>query len=352
MINIFQKPCLGVALGAGAGKGWSHLGVLKVLHREKIPIHAISGSSAGALVAAMYAAGKILEFEEFLLDLNNWTRSLNFFDFVYPSSGFIRGDRISHLLDDLLREKDFSDLSVPLYISAVDIIKGEEIVFSQKDLKTAIRSSVSLPIIMKPVRYQGKLLVDGGVLNPVPVDILRKNNCNRIIAVDLSGLKLQSKGQKIGKAVSGFIPREKKNRPKDDTRVSGNVLPKVEKASRSYAGLLKIRDSIKENIFPREDKLQRSLHEQEVKKLEESLQKEEDSTGLNLGIYDILMRSFTITQNKMFYSNMQRYKPDIILSPDLNHFRLFDFHRAREAIAEGERVAMASLEQIKKLVRF
>ncbi len=315
-MHRYRKPKLGLALGSGAGKGWAHIGVLKVLHHEGISIRAISGSSAGALVAAFYAAGKMNELENFVLNLSSWRKSLRFFDFIYPSTGLIGGNKISEVIDTHLKGIDFSDLRIPVSLAAVDLISGQEVLFEEKDLHTGIRASISLPLLMKPVRYKGRLLIDGGVLHPLPVNPLRRLGADVILAVDLSGLTLYPEGREIRKKLQGYICRDTKEGKNTDS--SEESKEKI----RSYHDILKIQDSETANT--------RQLP--------------------NLGLYDIMMRTFTITQNKMHYLSMREERPNLILSPQLHHFQLFDFHRGKEAIHEGERVARQALPQIRKLL--
>lgn len=309
-----QRPKLGVALGAGGGKGWAHIGVLKVLQREKIPLKAIAGTSAGALIAAFYAAGKLPRLEEFLLTLDDWKKSLRFFDFVYPKKGIIKGERIVSLVDDLMGDMEFSDLCCPLYIVAVDIISGQEVVFHQQDLKTAIRASISLPGVMNPVRYKGMLLVDGGLLNPLPVEILNQRGIDKTVAVDLSGLLLRKKGRSYKRGVAGYIYQKEKQRGRRSDAFNQKSITEL------------IESGI---VTPQEGRQKRDP---------------------GLGLYDILMRSFTITQNRMNELLVRESKPDLILSPDIN-FGMLELYRAYEAMEAGEKITLDNLSKIRHLLR-
>ncbi|MCR4401693.1 MAG: patatin-like phospholipase family protein [Firmicutes bacterium] len=164
---------VGLALGSGAARGLAHIGVLKVLEREGIPIRALSGASMGALVGGLYAAGMPLaEMEKHALAVTK--RSvLAWIDPIPPRQGFIVGKRIQDLLRSFIGNVRFSELKIPLAVVAADVLTGEETILRDGDVVDAIRASISIPVVFVPVQLGGRMLVDGGVVNPVPVDQIR-----------------------------------------------------------------------------------------------------------------------------------------------------------------------------------
>ncbi|MCF6247094.1 MAG: patatin-like phospholipase family protein [Desulfobacula sp.] len=177
---------IGLALGAGAARGWSHIGVLKVFEEEGIHIDMIAGTSMGALVGAIYASkGSVEHLMEYTIKRLP-TRSLarkNIFDYTLPLKGFLRGRKAMNLVSTAVNNADFMDLLIPTYIVGVDILKGEEVLFDTGDVSRAVRSSLSLPAVFVPFRHNGRWMVDGGLLNPVPVNILEQKGADKIIAV-------------------------------------------------------------------------------------------------------------------------------------------------------------------------
>ncbi len=177
---------VGLALGAGAARGWSHIGVLKVLEDNGIHIDMIAGTSMGALVGAIYAAkGSAGHLKQQTIDLFP-TRSKarkGIFDYSLPFRGFLRGRKALNLVATAVNHADFLDLSIPMFIVGVDILKGEEVLIETGDVAKAVRSSLSLPVIFSPVRHMDRWMVDGGLLNPVPVNILEQKGADKIIAV-------------------------------------------------------------------------------------------------------------------------------------------------------------------------
>ncbi|MCD6116979.1 patatin-like phospholipase family protein [bacterium] len=189
---------LGIALGSGGAKGIAHIGVLEVLEEKNIAINEISGSSIGAMIGAAYASGvTIEEMKEiaFSIDLKKlWT----FFDFTNPmTGGLIKGDVVEEFLDTILPVKRFEELQIPFKCVATDLKTGEPVIFDTGDLVPAVRASISLPGFFKPYKYQERLLMDGGIVNPVPVSLLvnSEHRC-AVVLNEYLGLKKWS-AQKI-----------------------------------------------------------------------------------------------------------------------------------------------------------
>lgn len=179
---MFKKKKIGLALGGGGAKGFAHLGALKVFEKNNIEFDIVSGTSIGALVGALYCAG--FKFEEIkkLSDEIPWKKLL---DLSIPKEGLIKGDKIEEYIRKLLQGKQFSDLEKPLFITATDIKNFREIIFNKGDLAKAIRASISIPGVFNPVTNNEKVLVDGGVIDNLPIEILKLNGAKKIIAINL-----------------------------------------------------------------------------------------------------------------------------------------------------------------------
>lgn len=177
---------VGLALGAGAARGWAHIGVLKVLADEGIHIDMIAGTSMGALVGAIFATRGCVDHLISQTIQKVSTRTLarrKIFDYTFPLRGFLRGKKVMNLVAAAVENADFMDLSIPTYIVGVDILKGEEVLFETGDVAKAVRSSLSIPGIFAPFKYRGRWMVDGGLLNPIPINILEQKGADKIIAV-------------------------------------------------------------------------------------------------------------------------------------------------------------------------
>ena len=187
-MSAVKGPRLGLVLGGGGARGLAHFGVLRVLQRENIPIHYVAGTSMGGLVGALFAAGVPAErVEEEVLRLSRVTEQIRLVDVDLSAAGLsIRGRRIYNFMADLLGEElTFADLPLPLAMVAVDIRTGREVILQGGLVIDAVRATISVPGVFMPVDLGDYRLVDGGVLDNVPVDVARGMGATRTIAVDV-----------------------------------------------------------------------------------------------------------------------------------------------------------------------
>lgn len=177
-----KKKKVTLVLGGGSARGIAHIGVLKVLEREKIPIDMIVGTSIGSLIGAGYSTGITVQDMEKKASAFSWEK---LFDLTFPRLALIEGKKMDEAISDIMQGMEFKDAKIPLYIVTTDIETNEEIIFSSGDLKKAIRASCSWPGIFNPVEIDGRMLVDGGVKNSVPTDIAKRLGADFIIASDV-----------------------------------------------------------------------------------------------------------------------------------------------------------------------
>jgi NTE family protein len=182
-----KRRKVGLALGGGAARGLAHIGVPKVLETEGIPIDMIAGTSAGAAIGALYAQGKDANLiENQFLNLS-WKRLAYMVDLALPKSGFIGGKKIKDELKLIIGgELKFNDLKISLACVATDIMTGEEVVIDQGSVLEGVRASISIPGILTVMKWRSRYLVDGGLVNPVPVSVLKKMGADFTIAVDVT----------------------------------------------------------------------------------------------------------------------------------------------------------------------
>ncbi|NLG32409.1 MAG: patatin family protein [Syntrophomonadaceae bacterium] len=181
MVN--KDPVVALVLGAGSARGLAHIGILQVLEKYKIPINFMVGCSMGAMVAGIYASGTNLNLLEKMVENMN----LNLlFDIRVPHMGFISGKRIESFLDLLTKKKRFEDLPNPLYIVATDLLSGDQVILEEGKITDAIRASISIPGIFRPITREGKVLVDGAVRQRLPIEVARMKGADIVIAVDVT----------------------------------------------------------------------------------------------------------------------------------------------------------------------
>ncbi|PLR97400.1 patatin-like phospholipase family protein [Bacillus sp. T33-2] len=180
------RPKIGLALGSGGARGFAHLGVIKVLKDEGIPIDLIAGSSMGAMVGCFYGAG--LDVER-LYKLSRVFKRKYYLDFTVPKMGFIAGKKVKELIRIFTHNKRIEELDIPVGIVATDLVSGDKVVFRDGPIAEAVRASIAIPGIFVPEKLNGRLLVDGGVVDRVPVSVAKAMGADIVIAVDVSHVK-------------------------------------------------------------------------------------------------------------------------------------------------------------------
>jgi NTE family protein len=178
-----ERPRVGLALGSGGARGFAHLGAIKVLKDEGIPIDLIAGSSMGALVGCFYGVG--IDIEN-LYQLSVAFKRKYFLDFTVPKMGFIAGKKVKEFIRFFTHGKNIEELNLPVGVVATDLLTGEKVIFREGPVAEAVRASISIPGIFIPEKLNGRLLVDGGVSDRVPVSVVRDMGADIVIAIDVS----------------------------------------------------------------------------------------------------------------------------------------------------------------------
>ena len=178
------KPAkIAVVLGAGSSKGFAHIGVLKILESNKIPIHMIVGTSVGSVVGGLYAYGlDAFQLQKFSFSIEK----ADIVDLIIPENGFIKGEKLEDLVNKTLKNTPIEKLKTPFYAVATEIQSGQEVAFGSGNTGMAVRASCSIPGVFRPVKIGDRMYVDGGVVSPVAVDVARRFGADVVIAVDIS----------------------------------------------------------------------------------------------------------------------------------------------------------------------
>lgn len=292
MIEQTAKPKIGLALGSGSARGWSHIGVINALAKVGIEPDIVCGCSIGGLVGASYAAGNLKELE-------HWVRSLSRMDVArllnFSMNGFIDVDRLHSFILQYVGNEDLKieNMDKMFATVATDLETGREVWFTEGSLIESVWSSISLPGVFPPVRSQNRWLIDGGLVNPVPVSLCRALGADYVIAVNLNG-------DIVGKHF--YQERQKTDPLADDRGEHEGFAENITKTLMDYSS----------RLFGSNGKLRVP------------------------GFFDTLASSINITQDRITRSRMAGDPPDITLTPKLSHLGLLEFFRADEAIAEGE----------------
>ena len=325
-----KKLKIGLALGSGAARGLAHIGVLKVLEENKIPIDLIAGTSIGALVGGAYAVGmSVDEMERIAMEVD-WKRLGRLMDFVIPRAGFINGKKVKTFIKTLVKNKKIEELKIPFAAVATDIYTGEEVVIQQGLIVEAIRASASIPGIFTPVRNGGKILVDGGLVNPIPISVVKKMGADIIIAVNvISGPKRKKPSKKLLLPAS-VLAKKNKSIKHNESRLSGLDLAVIK---------TKFDKLLKEKLISSE----------KWKQIVKRFQKGEDKSLPN--IITVLYQAIKIAEEKMVESSLRGGKVDILINPQVGQVKFTEFNRAEECIRAGELATLSNLALIKEIYR-
>jgi len=312
----------GLALGSGSARGMAHIGVIQVLEAYHIPIDMIAGTSIGSVVGAVYATGaSIRKMKKAALAMKHG-KSFALFDPTIPRSGLISGNRVEETLNSIaLKDKTFDDLKIPFSAVATDIKTGAKVILNQGSMIKAVRASVSIPGIFTPVKYQDYYLVDGGVVDPVPADVVQKMGANIIIAVSLT--------QKSPKPIM-MINKE-----------TGDL----KKVKDSFTFKINIKEIQK---FKTVEKIT-SLVEKEVTSLGKKI-KGVKKKFEGPHIIEVISKTVDIMEKEITSRGLD--KADVIIVPfGIEGISLFDFNKADITIKGGIDAALAKIPQIKEVIK-
>lgn len=305
------RPTIGLALGGGSARGWAHIGVLNTLIAAGFEPDVVAGTSIGAVAGACYVTGNLSRLETFARSLTR-RRIFGFLDFNFAGSGLISGQRLSNELAAHLKGLNIEDLDPPFVAVATELGTGHEVWLKKGNLVTALNASFALPGIFKPVEINGQWMIDGALVNPIPVSVCRALGARIVIAVNLSS-------DPFGKA--GVIHDH--HAFSDPTEVDGPPLLAGPDATSDQG----------------QDGALRLLHRQLFGR----------GNGAP-GISAVMMDAINITQDRIARSRLAGDPPDITIAPKTGRMGLFDFHRAEHAIAAGAKAAEAQLEEIRHIL--
>jgi len=291
-----SAPRVSLVLGSGGARGLAHIGIIQWLDDQGYRVESIAGCSMGALVGGIYAAGKLDDYRDWVCALRR-TDVLRFLDLAFRSSGLIKGDRIMDRLRQMVGERTIEEMPIAFTAVATDIERQREVWISKGLLFDAIRASIAVPTVFTPHTYLGLTLVDGGLLNPVPIAPTFRDLTDLTIAVNLNSEPSPDGSPNRHKPVPAEESRD------DDLR----------------GRILEFLDSIGNSLGSNEDETD------------------------ELGIFDLVSRSFETMQNAIAAMKLAAYAPDVLIEVPRDACEAHEFHRARELIEIGYRLAEREL---------
>jgi NTE family protein len=310
-----QRKSVGLVLGCGSSRGWAHIGAIEALEEAHVPIDFIVGCSVGAYVGAIYACGCIKSLKDFVLKMDG-KRVFSYFDIVLPRSGILNGTkRLRELFSIHTDVQDFSELNIPVMMVATDLETGQKVVLRSGNILKALRASISIPGLFAPARIRDRWLVDGGLVDPVPVSVARSMGADIIIAVDLS---------------SGNVSRLKRAKHKKHNE----QIPDTQTENRNE--LLK-----KLSVYYESAELTFR------NKINELLKKEADMPD----IIETVTTSINIMQDRITRVNLAVTPADVLIQPHLGDLKMLDFDQVEHTIEEGYIRAKAKIGEITTLLQ-
>lgn len=298
--NQRNTPCcphhhIGLALGSGSARGWAHIGIIRALADMGMQPDIVTGSSIGALVGAAYASNNLDVFETWVRSLN-WKKILSFLDLSLTGGGLIQGDKVFAYIHQQMQDSTIESLPIRFGAVSTDLNSGREVWFQEGSLLDAVRASAALPGLFMPAKVNDRWLVDGGLVDPVPVSLCRAMGAEKVIAVNLNG-------RIVGRHSSSSQQKEGKE----------------EQRSRS---------ALWERVS---NQMKSSLGDSRTNRLLQLF----GSSRYAPGMFEVIAGSINIMQDRITRSRMAGDPPELMLSPRLSHLGLMDFDQAAISIDEG-----------------
>ncbi len=286
-----------LVLGSGGARGMAHIGVIQELEARGYQIKSVTGCSIGSLIGGVYAAGKLAIFEEWIRKITP-SEMMSLLDPTLERGGLVKGEKIIASLIELVGDEQIENLAIPFTALAADVRNEKEVWINSGSLFDAIRASISLPLFFTPVPYNGSYLIDGGVLNPVPIAPTFRDNTDVTLAVNLGGvMEHQAEESEAGSAVS------------------------EQDGARESALYLKVK-----------------------KYVDQLLSSSSADNSTDWGMYEVADKAFDAMQSTIARQKLAAYPPDIVVEIPRNACGTFDFERANELIELGRRKAHAAIE--------
>lgn len=300
--NQPAMPKVGIALGSGASRGWSHIGVLKALLKAGIEPDVVCGTSVGAMVGGAYLAGNLKELEDWVVTSSR-SDVLRFFSFRLANSAFVDLDRFNWFLHNYVAPADLriEDLEKPFAAVCTDLEGGSEVMLTNGNLVNSIRASMAMPGLFPAERQNHRWLVDGGLVNPVPVSACRTLGADVVIGVNLNADILGRRE----------VAKRAAEQPEDDS-----IFDSLKKQARKYSASLL------------------------------SVDQESDSTP---GMFTTIAHTINIFQDQITRSRLEADPADVSIAPNVGDISMFDFQRAADAIEEGETCVQEALADIRRI---
>lgn len=295
-----DRKKIALVLSSGGARGLAHIGVIERLEEEGFEISAIAGSSIGAVIGAFYACGQLDTYKKWVLNLDRLDL-FNLFDFTISSKGFIKGDKLFSSLQELIDDRPLEKLIIPFAAIATDIVNQKEVVFESGSMYQALRASTAIPTVIRPVLFNDVELIDGGVINPMPMDRVKRTKEDLLAVVNINA-------------------NVEYQRPEMDAE-------KQKKADQNYS-----------------EKLNKFVNKWKVKVPFSA------PTSKSLGFVELVNRSLDLMQDQLTEAKIAQHQPDLVINFSKKACTTFEFYKAKEMIQGGRDAFDREFDALKKLV--
>ncbi|MDL0429645.1 alpha/beta hydrolase [Marinobacter sp. TBZ242] len=337
-----------LTLGSGGARGYAHIGAIEILVERGYEIIAISGCSMGALIGGVFAAGKMQDYKDWVTGLGQFD-VLKLLDVTFNSVGAIRGEKIFSVVREMIGNTRIEDLPLAYTAVATDLLAHKEIWFQEGPLDQAIRASVAIPSVVTPLVLNGRVLVDGALLNPLPIIPTISSHADMVVAVNLSGE--DDRSRRVADAAF-------ENTGDDGIDMDEWVDKIRDKASRWFDwDALKTFTARKDSGAPEspEDKISKAVAKNETQKTPPAVKKEPtrsrddhetiDWDKLGIGKFDVMNLTIETMQSALVQYKIAGYPPDLLVNVPKNAGRSYDYHKAPELIQLGRERMAAALDR-------
>lgn len=311
-----------LVLSSGGPRGWAYIGAIEELESRGYNITSIAGTSIGSLIGGIYAAGRLSEVKEWLFSLDAW-KVFTLMDISISKNHLVKGDKVIGAIKEIVPDINIEDLHIPYRAVAADLYTGEEVVFDRGPLFEAIRASISIPSLFRPVKYGFRTLVDGGIVNTMPIDKVPRNGQDILVAFDVNDVDVE--------AIRGIIINEAQQ--EED---------RLRKERELDAETRSVLNSVRHNTsLTLKDKLMLAKSQGE-KIIQHKLSSEDNEPELFFeeNYYSILSRTFSLMNHVIAKTAAERYKPEVLVKMPFDAYgEIADYAKARE-ISEAGRVLM------------
>lgn len=317
-----------LVLSSGGPRGWAYIGAIEELEKRGYRITSIAGTSIGSLVGGIYAAGKLSEIKEWLFSLDAW-KVFDLIDISISKNHLVKGDKVIGAIKEIVPDINIEDLNIPYKAIAADLYTGEEVIFDEGPLFEAIRASISIPSLFRPVKYGFRTLIDGGVVNTMPIDRVDRNGNDIVVAFDVNDVDVEAIRQAL--IQDAMEVEEMKHREKVLNEETRKVIASVKHNSNlSFIEKFKLAKAQGEKIL---------LHKLNTDSPEPELLFDDS-------YYSILSRTFSLMNHVIARSAAERYEPEVLVKMPFDAYgEISDYAKAREISEAGRELMRKALDK-------